>query len=211
MGMRFRNREEAGQRLAEQLRRLAPEAPLVVGLPRGGIPVAGVVARLLGGSLRVLCVRKLASPWSPELAWGALAEGEVVVWEREVPWGLPDAPTAEALVKGQQAALARCVERFAPRRLGRADGRTVVVVDDGAATGCTMVAALRAARKANPARLLAGLPVASREAQQWIAGEADACVVVEVPAWFDAVSVYYEDFAAPDEASLAAWLEDREV
>lgn len=201
----FQDRLEAAGRLADRLRTLGLTHPWVVGLPRGGVPMAVAVAQALEGRARVVCVRKIPAPWSPELALGALAEGDVVVWDRDAVW--PDATGTEqrAAVVRQQPALAECQQRYGEFLLGEVGGEQVVV-DDGAATGSTMVAALQTIAARRPSRLVAAVPVAAREAVGWIERYAETCVTLATPPWFGAVSTYYRDFSPVSDEAALAWL-----
>ncbi|WP_332815203.1 phosphoribosyltransferase [Ramlibacter sp.] len=191
----FRDRAEAGRVLAADLAhwRGAPGL-LVLGLPRGGVPVAAEVARALGAPLDVFIVRKLGFPGQPELAMGAIASGGVQVLT-PLP-GLSASPDeVESAVAAEQAELAR---REALYRGGRPPlelrDRSVIVVDDGLATGASMQAAVRAIRSASPLRLCAAVPVGSSEGCDQLRELVDELVCPAVPIPFRAVSLWYRDF-----------------
>lgn len=193
----FRDRSEAGRRLADALvsRRL-PGPLIVLGLPRGGVPVASEVARRLAAPLDVIVVRKVGLPGQEEFAIGAIASGGIVVQEPGVERYLAGMHTRfEMLVARQQRELARRERAY---RDGRPapdlSGRTAVLVDDGLATGTTMLAAIRAARQAGAAQVIVAAPVGSTEARERVAREADEVVLLSEPAGFMAVGQFYERF-----------------
>jgi predicted phosphoribosyltransferase len=196
----FRDRAEAGRLLAEAVaERLGPQpaAPLVLALPRGGVPVGFEVARRLGAPLDVYLVRKLGVPGQPELAMGALASGGVVVMNQEVVsrLGIPRA-AIEQVAEAEARELARREQAY---RGGRPppelEGRTVVLVDDGLATGATMRAAVESVRRRKPARLVVAVATAPLSTCQELAGQADDVVVLTTPEPFYAVGCSYEDFS----------------
>jgi len=192
----FRDRPQAGRALARQLGAWVGHPEVVVlALPRGGVPVAAPVAKALGAPLDVLVVRKLGHPLEPEFALGAIAGGGVQVMNPLT--GLP--PVSEAdlaeVVAHEQAELQRREQAYRgdrpPCALG---GRVAILVDDGLATGATMLAAVRAARGAGAARVVVAVPVASREAMALVGAEADEVHSVQVPEPFRAVGLWYRDF-----------------
>jgi predicted phosphoribosyltransferase len=194
----FRDRTEAGQRLAAELGRYAGRTDvLVLALPRGGVPVAYEVARALDAPLDVFLVRKLGTPGQEELAMGAVASGGVRVLNESVVRGLRVPPRVI------DAVAARELRELARReRLYRGDrpppdvrGRTVILVDDGLATGSTMLAAVRALRQLGPARAVVAVPVAAPETCAALRGEVDEMVCAVTPDPFYAVGVWYDDFA----------------
>jgi putative phosphoribosyl transferase len=169
---------------------------LVLALPRGGVPVAYEVARALGGELDVLVVRKLGMPGQPEFALGALAAGNVLVYDPSNPNGCPSlSETVHRLAARERGELARREQLY---RAGRAPldlkHKTVILVDDGLATGSTMLAAVRAARAGGAAAIIVAAPVASREAVSVIKREADEIVVLRQPDPFFSVGQWYEQF-----------------
>ncbi|QEO15521.1 phosphoribosyltransferase [Agromyces intestinalis] len=200
-GDRFRDRRDAGRRLGEALLGLAPSHPIVLGLPRGGVPVADEVARALGAPLDVLVVRKLGVPWRPEVAMGAVGEGDAVVWNDDVVRSSGvDAADRRRVEHRERDEVEARVRRF---REGRAavdlTGRTAIVVDDGVATGATARVACRIARELGAARVVLAVPVGPPET---IAGlrEADEVVCLERPRSFMAVGMHYLDFGqTPDD------------
>lgn len=195
--MRFDDRVAAGRALGEALRgRWTGEPPVVLGLPRGGVPVAAGVAAALSAPLDVIVVRKLGVPGQPELAMGAVAGGGVQVLNPSVirELAIPD-DEVERVTAAEQAEVARRERAFRGDRphLVLRD-RDVVLVDDGLATGATMRAAVNAVRVAGPARVVVAVPVASAEARDLVAALADEVVCLFVPAGFGAVGLHYRDF-----------------
>jgi predicted phosphoribosyltransferase len=205
----FADRHAAGAALGRELRQRPPAGPLLVlGLPRGGVPVAAEVARALDAPLDVLIVRKIGLPSQPELAIGALAGGGILVRD---PMGVHPALSEEAfaqLVAHEREELGR---RERVYRAGRGPlelaGQTVVLVDDGLATGATMLAAVRAMRHAGAARIIVAVPVASPQAVSLLAREADQVIALEAPASLFAIGQWYEDFAQLDDRTVCMLLE----
>ena len=195
----YLDRTDAGIRLAGHLAAYVGRADVVVlGLPRGGVPVAAEVARALGAPLDVFCVRKLGVPGEPELAMGAIATGGVVVVNEAVVAEISVPPDLVA-----EVAAAERAELDRRERAYRGDrpplplaGRTVVLVDDGLATGASMRAAVRAVRSAGPARVVVAVPVAAAETCRSLEAEADEVVCPLAPKGFRAVGGWYEDFSA---------------
>ncbi|MGI5524637.1 phosphoribosyltransferase [Micromonospora sp. CA-259024] len=191
----YRDRAEAGRMLSDRLSALIGEPDVVVlGLVRGGVPVARVVAERLGAPLDVLVVRKLGMPWAREVAFGALGPGNVQVLNDAVASRLSSDDIAEVSQK-EQAELERR-ERLYRGNRPQLDltGRTAVIVDDGLATGATARAAVEVARQLGARRVVVAVPVGAQEAYELLAAEADQVICAQRPPDFGAVSVYYEDF-----------------
>jgi predicted phosphoribosyltransferase len=193
----FRNRADAGKRLAEELKGFAGGQTLVLGLPRGGVPVAYEVARALGAPLDVFVVRKLGLPGREELAIGAIATGDVRVLNEELVRELGiSAPLLEAVTAREREELQRRERLFRESRpASEIRGRTVIVVDDGLATGATMLSAVLALRKQEPARIVVAVPVGSFEACSALRAKADRLVCLYKPDPFFAVGIWYRDFS----------------
>ena len=195
--MPFRDRREAGRRLAEQLAGLRASSPLVLGLPRGGVPVAFEVANALGAPLDVLVVRKLGVPFQPELGMGAVGEDGVRVLNADVLRQAGVTETQLAAVEARERA--EVEERAVELRRGRPavplQGRTVVIVDDGLATGGTARAAVQVARARGADRVILAVPVAPPETVAALRRDADDVVVVETPEPFFAIGGWYTDFS----------------
>jgi putative phosphoribosyl transferase len=206
--MQFVDRRDAGKQLAAELADFAQDQPVVVALPRGGVPVAAELARALGAPLEILAVRKLGAPGNPELAVGAVAEdGTGVLDPRSAgQLGMTQAMLDETLAR-ESDELKRRVERY---RDGRAPialaGRTVIVVDDGLATGMTDLAAVRALRKRGARRIMVAAPVGSGESVSMLAAEADRVICLTIPERFFGVGVWYEDFAPVSDEEVIALL-----
>ncbi len=206
--MTFHDRAEAGRRLASALERYRSPTTVVLGIPRGGVAVAAEVARALGAQLDVVVARKAGAPDQPELAIGAVApDGTRCVNDDLVAGlGLTDPEVDAAFEQAQREARER-EERF---RAGRAAptlrGRTVIVVDDGIATGATLRSALRSARRARPSRLVAAVPVAPSGSRSAFRNEADDVIVVEESRMFTAVGQFYEEFAQVSDDEVARLL-----
>jgi putative phosphoribosyl transferase len=200
--MWFANRVDAGRRLARRLRELAGEDLVVLGLPRGGVPVAFEVARELGKPLDIIVVRKLGVPFQPELAMGAIGEGGVRILNERVVrlTGVTTAEIDEAQVR-EEAELARRAARFRGTRERVAlTGRTALIVDDGIATGSTVRAACKVARAQGAARVVVATPVAPPDAVASLQDDADEVIALYTPEQFFAIGQFYEDFAqTPDD------------
>ena len=197
MRTRFSDRREAGRRLAALLRPLAEEPDVIVlGLPRGGVPVAYEVAEALGAPLDVFVVRKLGVPGHEEYAMGAIASGGIRVLNHEVVRQLQIPTTAvEAVERDERRELERRERLYRDDRPAPSlQGRTVVLVDDGLATGSTMLAAVQAVRTQRPRRIVVAAPVASHEAHDALRREADDCVCVSTPDPFYGVGLWYLNF-----------------
>lgn len=206
--MIFRDRTEAGQRLADALAEYCTKDCVVLALPRGGVPVAAEIAASLGAPLDVLLVRKIGAPLQPELAVGAVVDGGAPVIVRNEDVLLATGTTDEQFRRICERELAEIERR---RRLylhGRAPldprGRVAIVVDDGIATGATMRAALQATRKRAPKELVLAVPVAARDTLDDLQSEADRVVCLASPEPFGAVGYYYRDFSqvSDDEVML---------
>jgi putative phosphoribosyl transferase len=206
--MQYRDRREAGRRLAVELADLAAARAVVVALPRGGVPVGVEVARSLGAPLEILAVRKLGAPGNPELGVGALAEdGTGVLDPSSVGMlGMSEA-MLEATLERESAELRRRVERY---RGGRpavpVEGRAVIVVDDGLATGLTVLAAVRALRKRGARTIVVAVPVGSSEAIAMLRDDADSVVCAMVPERLMGVGLWYEDFAPVSDEEVVSLL-----
>lgn len=206
----FRDRRDAGARLAERLAGMELGDPVVLALPRGGVPVAAEVARRLGAPLDLLIVRKIGVPGQEELAAGAVADGEPaeVVWNADVLAALRLQPDdfADALA----ARRAEIADRRARYLAGRAPvllaGRTVVVVDDGIATGATVKAALACLAQRRPARIVLAVPVAPGSVLAEMRTLTDEVLCLEMPEPFRAVGSHYADFTQTSDAEVTRLL-----
>jgi predicted phosphoribosyltransferase len=207
---RFTDRHQAGRLLADLVApETAGEDVIVLALPRGGVPVGYEVATKLRAPLDVLLVRKLGVPWQPELAFGAIATGDVVVMDEDLVQALRiGSDLVSGIVERERIELER------RRRLYRAEqapldleGKTVVVVDDGIATGSTVRAALESLAQRGAARRIVACPVAAAETIRALEDEADAVLCVETPVDFSAVGAWYEDFQPVSDSEVRRLLE----
>jgi putative phosphoribosyl transferase len=207
--MRFKDRKEAGRQLADALSDLGGEDVVVLGLPRGGVPVAYEVAQALGAPLDVVVVRKLGVPFQPELGMGAIGEEGIRILDhrvvRSIGAGEADIAVVERRERGE---LERQTQRF---RRGRPrvplQGRTAVVIDDGIATGSTARAACSVARFLGAARVVLATPVAPPTSIAELGGEADKLVCLETPRSFLAVGQWYRDFSQMSDDEVVDLLE----
>jgi putative phosphoribosyl transferase len=203
--MIFNDRNDAGRRLAERLESLRGEDVVVLGLPRGGLPVAFEVARTLDAPLDVIVVRKLGVPYQPELALGAIGEGGVRVLDERIT-GQVRLPTEELaeVERVERAELLRRVEKFRSGQERIAlTGRTALIVDDGLATGSTARAACQVARAQGAARVILAVPVGAADAVRMLQRDADDVVCLETPARFMAVGQWYSDFRQTTDREVA--------
>jgi len=213
----FRDRTAAGTRLAERVSRLNAENPLVIALPRGGVPVGAAIARRLGAPLDVIVARKIGAPDQPELAIGAVAEAAggdedggaaVTILNQRIIAQLGLSKRSVARLRA--AKLDEVAERAARYRAGRpalaVEGRTVVLVDDGIATGATTEAALRALRRLQPRRIVLAVPVAPRETIEKLRFAADEVICLAQPEDFLAIGSFYDDFTQVEDAEVARLL-----
>ena len=203
----YANRAAAGSALAEAVvAHKWPHPVVVLGLPRGGVPVAYEVAKALAAPLDVMIVRKIGMPGQPEFAIGAVASGNITVRDRG---GLAGTDAEfDRLAARERAELKRREQAYRPGApplvLG---GKTVILVDDGIATGATMLAAVRATRRAGAAQVVVAAPVASTEAANTLAKEADEVICLQQPAFFMSISEWYEEFEQLEDAEVCAVLE----
>jgi predicted phosphoribosyltransferase len=212
----FRDRLEAGGALAERLAVYAgrPDV-LVLALPRGGVPVGYAVAHALRVALDIFLVRKLGLPGQPELAMGAIASGGVRVLNEDVVGGLSiPAAVIDRVAQHEQEELERRERAY---REGRpalvVEGRTLILVDDGLATGSTMRAAALALRQWQPARIIAGVPVAAASSWERLRADVDEAVCLFTPEWFSSVGYWYENFTPTSDEEVRELLRraDREL
>jgi len=205
----LRDRTEAGQRLAEQLMVYAGQPDLLVlALPRGGVPMAYAIAQALQAPLDVFVVRKLGVPDQPELAFGAIASGGMRVLNDDVIWNLAiDEEMIDAVMTQEQAELTRREQRYRGERppLVVRD-KTVILVDDGVATGATMRAAIAALRAQQPAKILVAVGVAPPETCAELADEVDEVVCLLQPDPFWAVGFWFDDFSATSDEEVRTLL-----
>ncbi len=206
--MYFEDRFDAGERLAREVERRAGRPSIVLGIPRGGVVVGYVIAKRLNARLEVIIARKIGVPGNPELAVAAVAEdGEVAVEEEVATIYGVSYDYIERAAKKEAEEIRRRVEKFREgRELPEMSGKDVLVVDDGLATGTTMVAALKSVKKRMPRRLVAAAPVASMEAVMKVRSIADDVVVLSVPEEFYAIGEFYRDFSQVSDEEVMQYL-----
>jgi predicted phosphoribosyltransferase len=206
---RFRDRSEAGRLLADRLRGYANRPDVIVlALPRGGVPVAYEVARALDAPLDVFLVRKMGVPGHEEFAFGAIATGGIRVINQDVVQALGIPPKLiDAIAAREQQELERRERLYrGTRPPPEVRDRTVILVDDGLATGSTMLAAVRALRSEGVGRIVAAVPVASPEACEQLGEEADDVICAVTPEPFNAVGLWYQDFSQTTDDQVKEWL-----
>lgn len=206
----FQDRRAAGKALAEQVSSIGLKDPLVLGLPRGGLPVAREVATALDAPLDVLVVRKLGAPFQPELAVGAIASGGLRVLNEELVGTITgmDESVLEDIVNRETAELERRERLYrGDRPFPSLEDRNVVLVDDGMATGATMRAAVEAVRSLRPASVIVAVPTGSKSAIRQVEELADKVICLEAPADFYAVGQFYVDFSQTTDAEVRDILE----
>ena len=207
----FKNRQQAGQLLAEEVARYGYADPVVLGLPRGGVPVAAEVAAKLKAPLDVILVRKIGAPMQPELAIGAVVDGgtpEIVRNEELIrALGLTEDDFREEAQRQLEIIEARRKLWVAGRPRIPVKDKTAIIVDDGIATGATVRASLHALKRQRPKRTVVATPVAPLQAVEALRGEADEVICLEIPAFFGAISVFYLDFSQVSDAEVSRLLE----
>ena len=206
----FQDRADAGRQLASQLLHLKDKHPVVLALPRGGVPVGFEVASALGAPLDLILVRKIGAPWQPELAVAAVVDGEEPQTVKNLDVMLAMGLTDDFVDEEAKLQLKE-IERRRQIYLGgreRVDvkGRTAILVDDGIATGATARAALKAVRRAGPAQLVLAVAVAPPETLDMLRQETDEIVCLSAPAHFGAISVFYSDFQQVGDEEVADFL-----
>ena len=207
--MPFRNRIEAASKLAERLQAYAGKNPLVLAIPRGAVPMARVIADALGGEVDVVLVRKLGAPLNPEFAIGSIDESG---WAYVADYAASAGADAAYIEREKQSQLEvlrkRRREYTAARPPLDPAARIVIVVDDGLATGATMITALHALRARKPARLICAVPVAPPDTLRKVEKLADEVVCLEVPDYFMAVGQFYLEFPQVEDGEVIALLRD---
>ena len=206
--MAFENRAEAGRLLARQLDKYRGQHPLVLAIPRGAVPMGKIVADALDGELDVVLVRKLRAPFNPELAIGSIDETGAVYLDPDMRdfW---NASYLETEKTAQLSTLRQRRQQYEPAGAPiDAAGRIAIVLDDGIATGSTMIAALRAVRGRHPAKLVAATGVASPDALRLIGQEADEVVCLERPEILYAIGYHFRDFSQVSDEEVVATLRE---
>jgi predicted phosphoribosyltransferase len=205
--MMYRDRIDAGMRLAKALAPWRGRKPIVFAIPRGAVPMGKAIADALGGELDVVLTRKLGAPGNPEFAIGAVDE---TGWSYVADYAASAGATKEYLertIAAEMATMRRRRAEYTPIRPALdPKGRDAIVVDDGLATGATMIAALHALKAREPERLVCAVPVASSEAIEKVRAYADEVVCLETPMFFYAVGQFYRDFRQVEDAEVIALL-----
>ncbi|MCL4757662.1 MAG: phosphoribosyltransferase [Rhodocyclaceae bacterium] len=205
----FDSRTEAAHRLADALETYRGTHPLVLAIPRGAVGMGRIIADRLGGDLDVVLVRKLGAPGNPELAVGAIDESGAIFVAEHAGLAGADPPYLETERARQSALLQNRRALYTPAREPLdPQGRITIIVDDGLATGATMIAALHATRARNPARLVCAVPIAAPESLDAVRPLADELVCLDAPAYFMAVGQFYRDFPQVTDAEVVALLRE---
>ncbi len=204
----FQDRDEAARRLAERLKGYRGQHALILAIPRGAVPMAKIIADQLGGELDVVLVRKLRAPQQPELAIGAVNEDG---WTYQAPFAElygADARYVEAEQRAQMDTIRQRRAQYTPIRPPISpNGRIVIVIDDGLATGATMISALHGLRASQPAKLICAVPVAPPDTLAKVAELADEVVCLEAPEFFQAVGQFYRHFPQVDDDEVIKLLQ----
>jgi putative phosphoribosyl transferase len=206
--LRFHDRRDAGRRLAAELKGYAKEHPIVLALPRGGVPVGAEVARALGAELDVWIVRKIGMPSHPEFGVGAVAEGGYTYLNQDIieNIGLSQATLATAIATKKREVEERVLKFRGGRPAPRLRGRSVVLVDDGIATGGTVRAVIHSLREQAPKQLVLAVPVAPAATAEVLAPELDGLVCLRRPRDLYAIGLWYDDFTQVTDEEVIALL-----
>lgn len=202
--MFFSDRTDAGERLAGQLANYRGRNPLILAVPRGGVVVAFPVWQALGGELDLVITRKIGAPHQPELAVGAVTgDGKIILNEGLIRQAGISREYIDRIAAAEQAEITRRLHRYrGDRPVPRAGGKTVIVVDDGIATGYTLMAALRGLQESKPAELVLAVPVGPPDTLDRLRPEVDRLICIEAPVSFAAVGQFYRDFGQTGDAEV---------
>lgn len=205
----FQDRSDAGCRLAQKLKGYQPNYPIVLALPRGGVPVGYEIAQALKSPLGVFVVRKVGAPWNPEFGIGAVAPGvEILDTDSIKRLGLSDSEV-ERLIEKEQGEVERRQRLYQPDdQILNITGKTVILVDDGVATGVTLQAAIRALKQLKPAKLILAVPVGPQDIMKTLGMLVDELICLELPSSFYAVSPFYRHFPQVSDEEVIKLLKD---
>jgi putative phosphoribosyl transferase len=208
----FEDRNDAARQLAEELKQYRGQNPLVLAIPRGAVPMAKVIAGELGGSFDVVLVRKLRAPFQPELAIGSIDEsGWAYIADHAASTGASK-DYIESEKQAQMETIRKRRNQYTPIRPPiDPGGRIVIVVDDGLATGSTMISALHGLRARNPAKLICAVPVAPPDTLKKVEKMADEVICLEVPDYFMAVGQFYKNFSQVEDEEVIEILRDSAI
>jgi len=208
----FNDRNDAARQLAEELKKYRGQNPLILAIPRGAVPMAKIIAEELGGSFDVVLVRKLRAPYQPELAIGSIDEsGWAYIADHAASTGASK-DYIESEKQAQMETIRKRRNQYTPIRppIDPA-GRIVIVVDDGLATGSTMISALHGLRARNPSKLICAVPVAPPDTLKKVEGMADEVICLEVPDYFMAVGQFYRNFSQVEDDEVIEILRDSAI
>lgn len=210
--LKLKDRREAGIKLAAKLEKYRNTKPLILGMPRGGVVVAYEIAKALHALLDVIVARKIGAPGQPEFAVGAIAPGDVVVWNDEIRlYFAVDEKAVANIISQEQAEMQRRIQLYRGRDAADLEtivpGKSVIVVDDGIATGQSALAAVRSLRKLNPAKIVLAVGVAAADSLAMLQREVDEVICLAIPEPFHAVGLWYDDFAQVGDAEVIALLQ----
>ena len=199
----FKDRRDAGRQLAQRLERYRDDDVIVLALPRGGVPVAYEVAQALDAPLDLIVARKVGAPMQPEFGLGAVAPGGILLLDQQSvsTLGLTDADLAP-VIQQEREEMRRRLHHYRGDGLPDVAGRTVILVDDGLATGVTATAALHAVRRLEPKQIVLAIPVCAQQTATALADDVEEVVCVSTPAEFRAVGIWYEDFGQTTDAEV---------
>jgi len=207
--MIFADRNDAGRQLAERLAGYKKENPVVLAIPRGGVVVAGEIAKALDAPLTLIIPRKIGAPYDPEFAIGAVAEDGSMVLDEDTVSSLGVSPEyIEAEKKAQIEEIKRRKQAYGAVDI-ELKGRVVILVDDGIATGSTVIAAVKSIRKKDPKKIVVAVPVAPQEAVSELKNQVEEVVCLHAPEYFGAVGCFYRDFSQTSDAEVMSILREK--
>ena len=205
--MRFKDRHEAGQRLAEKLKEYRNKKDIIVlGIPRGGVEVAFEVAKRLKATLNIVVTKKIGHPFEAEFAIGAVSPGNYIVDEKYGDEAGKD--YIKNTVKEMNKEIKRRYRAYTKGKMPEIKNKIIIVVDDGLATGFTMLAAVKYARSKNPKKLIVAIPVAAQDSFEKVKEASDEIICLHIPSFFGAVGSFYQDFMQLEDEEVKSYLEE---